>query len=226
MLSWRHPCRRVHPLRAIGAILNEALGELSPSFAKLYARPAIDHAQADALLVVAAGLLFAPNAGASGRIVWTVPGPSAPNMEYGRAEHQRPPAAIDRRTTGHGSYAHSQRARKIIEEAFGYIKTIAGQARTELRGLAQGRWTPPFAVEAHTLICLPKLIETTPCRSAPGGSLGVPRSPPEAISGHPIYLSEPVQDHPRRPIALAGQFFNDLLELRERIPDPATAPAY
>jgi hypothetical protein len=72
MLSWRHACRRVHPLWAIQAILNEALGELSPTFAKLYARPAVDPAQADALLAVAAGLLSAPNASASGIIVWTV----------------------------------------------------------------------------------------------------------------------------------------------------------
>ena len=44
-------------------------------------------------------------------------------------------SAIDRRTTRHPGYGASQRVRKRIEEAFGWIKTIAGQARTKLRGL-------------------------------------------------------------------------------------------
>ena len=36
-------------------------------------------------------------------------------------------SAIDGRTTRHGGYALSQRIRKRIEEAFGWIKTVAGQ---------------------------------------------------------------------------------------------------
>lgn len=36
-------------------------------------------------------------------------------------------SAIDGRTTRHGGYAVSQRIRKRIEEAFGWIKTVAGQ---------------------------------------------------------------------------------------------------
>jgi hypothetical protein len=39
-------------------------------------------------------------------------------------------SAIDGRTTRHGGYAVSQRIRKRIEEAFGWIKTIAGQKRS------------------------------------------------------------------------------------------------
>ena len=37
---------------------------------------------------------------------------------------------IDRRTVRHPGYLASQRARKRIEEAFAWIKTIAGQAKT------------------------------------------------------------------------------------------------
>ena len=44
-------------------------------------------------------------------------------------------SAMDRRTTRHPSYAASLRARKRIEEAFGWIKTAAGLRRTKLRGL-------------------------------------------------------------------------------------------
>ena len=45
-------------------------------------------------------------------------------------------SAIDRRTRRHLGYAKSQRMRKRIEEAFGWIKTIAGLRKTKLRGLA------------------------------------------------------------------------------------------
>jgi hypothetical protein len=38
-------------------------------------------------------------------------------------------SAIDGRTTQHGGYAVSQRIRKRIEEAFGWIKTVAGKRR-------------------------------------------------------------------------------------------------
>src|SRR6202790_1348176 len=49
-------------------------------------------------------------------------------------------SAIDRRTTRHPGYAKSQRIRKRIEEAFGWIKTVAGLRQTKLRGLARVDW--------------------------------------------------------------------------------------
>ena len=70
-------------------------------------------------------------------------------------------SAIDGRTTRHDGYAQSQRTRKRIEEAFGWIKTIAGQARTRLRGLDRVRWSFTLAATAYNLIRLPKLIEAT-----------------------------------------------------------------
>jgi transposase len=71
-------------------------------------------------------------------------------------------SAIDGRTTRHAGYVHSQRVRKRIEEAFGWIKTIAGQARTKLRGLDRVRWSFTLAAAAYNLIRLPKLIGATP----------------------------------------------------------------
>jgi transposase len=71
-------------------------------------------------------------------------------------------SAIDGRTTRHTGYVLSQRARKRIEEAFGWIKTIAGQARTRLRGLERVRWSFTLAAAAYNLIRLPKLIEPAP----------------------------------------------------------------
>ena len=47
---------------------------------------------------------------------------------------------IDGRTTRHAGYAVSQRIRKRIEEAFGWIKTIAGQERTKFRGRERVGW--------------------------------------------------------------------------------------
>ncbi len=70
-------------------------------------------------------------------------------------------SAIDGRTTRHEGYAQSQRARKRIEEAFGWIKTIAGQSRTKLRGLERVRWSFTLAATAYNLIRLPKLIDAT-----------------------------------------------------------------
>ena len=69
-------------------------------------------------------------------------------------------SAIDRRTTRHPGYAASLRVRKRIEEAFGWIKTIAGLRRTKLRGLEKVDWSFTFAAAAYNLIRLPKLLGT------------------------------------------------------------------
>ena len=46
-------------------------------------------------------------------------------------------SAIDGRTTRHAGYAVSQRIRKRIEEAFGWIKMVAGLEQTKFRGCGQ-----------------------------------------------------------------------------------------
>ena len=65
-------------------------------------------------------------------------------------------SAIDARTTRHGGYAVSQRVRKRIEEAFGWIKTVARQEKTKFRGRVG--WAFSFAAAAYNLVRLPKLI--------------------------------------------------------------------
>jgi transposase len=67
-------------------------------------------------------------------------------------------SAIDGRTTRHGGYAISQRLRKRIEEAFGWIKTVAGQQKTKLRGVDRVGWAFTFAAAAYNLVRLPKLL--------------------------------------------------------------------
>jgi transposase len=67
-------------------------------------------------------------------------------------------SAIDGRTTRHAGYARSQRLRKRIEEAFGWMKTIAGQRKTRFRGVDRVGWSFAFAAAAYNLVRLPKLM--------------------------------------------------------------------
>jgi transposase len=71
-------------------------------------------------------------------------------------------SAIDRRTTRHAGYLASQRIRKRIEEAFGWIKTVAGQEKTRLRGLGRVGFAFTFAAAAYDLVRLPKLLAEAP----------------------------------------------------------------
>jgi len=67
-------------------------------------------------------------------------------------------SAIDARTTRHATYAISQRKRKLIEEAFGWAKTIAGMAKVKVRGLARVRHCFTLAMVAYNLIRMPRLL--------------------------------------------------------------------
>jgi hypothetical protein len=61
-------------------------------------------------------------------------------------------SAIDGRTTRHSGYGVSLR----IEEAFGWIKTVARQDKTKFRGRDRVGWA--FTAAAYDLVRLPKLI--------------------------------------------------------------------
>jgi transposase len=67
-------------------------------------------------------------------------------------------SAIDRRTTRHPGFAASQRVRKRIEEAFGWIKTIAGQEKTRFCGVERVGFAFTLAAAAYNLVCLPRLL--------------------------------------------------------------------
>jgi len=67
-------------------------------------------------------------------------------------------SAIDGRTTRHAGYGVSLRIRKQIEEAFGWIKTNAGQDKTKFRGRDRVGWAFTFAAAACDLVRLPKLM--------------------------------------------------------------------
>jgi hypothetical protein len=67
--------------------------------------------------------------------------------------------AIDRRTTRRAGYEISLRIHKRIEEAFGWMKTIAGLRKTRFRGVDRVGWSFALAAAAYNLIRLSKLIE-------------------------------------------------------------------
>ena len=67
-------------------------------------------------------------------------------------------SAIDGRTTRHAGYVASLRVRKRIEEAFGWVKSAAGFARTRHRGLDRVGWQFTLVMAAYNLVRLPKLL--------------------------------------------------------------------
>jgi hypothetical protein len=52
----------------------------------------------------------------------------------------------------------SQRIRKRIEEAFGWIKMPGGLRKTRHRGLERVGWSFTFTAAAYDLIRIPKLL--------------------------------------------------------------------
>jgi len=69
--------------------------------------------------------------------------------------------AVDRRTTRHPGYAVSLRVRKRIEEAFGWIKTVAGLRKTKHRGTDRVGWAFTLAATAYNLLRIPKITPQT-----------------------------------------------------------------
>lgn len=55
----------------------------------------------------------------------------------------------------------SLRIRRRIEEASGWIKTIAGQRKTRFRGRDRAGWAFTFAAAAYNLVRLPRLMAET-----------------------------------------------------------------
>jgi len=67
-------------------------------------------------------------------------------------------SALDGRTTHHGSYALSQRRRKLVEEPFGWMKTVGGLRKLRHRGKAKASAIFTFACAAYNLVRLRTLL--------------------------------------------------------------------
>ena len=69
-------------------------------------------------------------------------------------------SAIDARTTRHPGYRVSQRARKRVEEIFGWLKTVALLRQTRHRGCARVGWMFTFGLAAYNLLRIRNLTWT------------------------------------------------------------------
>ena len=65
---------------------------------------------------------------------------------------------IDARTTRHPGYAISQRKRKLIEQVFGWMKTIGGLRKLRHRGGELVDWIVTFTAAAYNLVRLRTLL--------------------------------------------------------------------
>jgi transposase len=70
-------------------------------------------------------------------------------------------SAIDARTTRHPGYAVSQQKRKLVEQGFGWMKTIGGLRKLRHRGGALVTWVFTFTAAAYNIVRLRRLLAAT-----------------------------------------------------------------
>jgi transposase len=76
--------------------------------------------------------------------------------QFPTTAHRR--SAIDGRTTRHAGYALSQQKRKLVEQGFGWMKTVGGLRKLHHRGVALVRWVFTFHAAAYNLVRMRNLI--------------------------------------------------------------------
>lgn len=70
-------------------------------------------------------------------------------------------SAIDDRTTRHPGYAVSQRKRKLVEQCFGWLKTVGGLRKLRHRGGHRVEWIFTFAAAAYNIVRMRRLLVAT-----------------------------------------------------------------
>jgi transposase len=76
---------------------------------------------------------------------------------------KRPTSAVDGRTTRHPGFDVSQVKRKLVEEGFGWGKTIGGLRKLHHRGREKVAWIFSFTNAAYNLVRMRTLIRTGVC---------------------------------------------------------------
>jgi hypothetical protein len=76
--------------------------------------------------------------------------------QYATTGHRQ--SALDRRTTRHAGYAISQRKRKLVEEAFGWMKTVGLLRKLRHRGRPRVSWCFAFTAAAYNLVRMRRLV--------------------------------------------------------------------
>jgi transposase len=70
-------------------------------------------------------------------------------------------SALDRRTIRHSGYEVSQRKRKLVEQIFGWLKTVGLMRKTRHRGERRVGWMFVFTLAVHNLVRLRNLQATS-----------------------------------------------------------------
>lgn len=70
-------------------------------------------------------------------------------------------SAIDARTTRHSGYAISQQKRKLVEQGFGWMKTVGTMRKLRHPGLALARWAFTFNAAGYDLVRMRTLLFAT-----------------------------------------------------------------
>jgi transposase len=68
-------------------------------------------------------------------------------------------SALDGRTTRHPGYAVSQQTRKLVEQGFGWMKTIGGLRKLRHRGGPLVTWVFTFTAAAYNIVRMRRLLE-------------------------------------------------------------------
>ena len=67
-------------------------------------------------------------------------------------------SCVDARTTRHAGYVVSQRKRKLVEQSFGWMKTVGGLRKLRHRGGALVSWIFTFTAAAYTIVRMRRLM--------------------------------------------------------------------
>ena len=77
------------------------------------------------------------------------------------APNGRRRSAIDGRTTRHPGYAISQQKRKLVEQGFGWMKTVGGVRKLRHRGGPLVTWIFTFTAAAYNIVRMRRLLPAT-----------------------------------------------------------------
>ena len=67
-------------------------------------------------------------------------------------------SAVDYRTTRHAGYLVSQRKRKLVEEIFGWMKTVGGFRQSRFKGRRRTQLTATIVAAAYNMLRICRLL--------------------------------------------------------------------
>jgi hypothetical protein len=119
-------------------------------------------------------------------------------------------SAVDERATRHFGYQISQRARKRIEEVFGWMKTVGQLRKVRHRGVDLVGWMFTFTAAAYNLVRMRNLLSGAP---RPQCAWKAPATAGKLRPQTPTTADEVRKRVPTAPNVRFLSFFRSLLEL-------------